>query len=338
LFGTFNTYRYTLRISLIPVILSLFLLACFSQNSIDEEVYIKTKDTQLYANIKGENLDAPILLFLHGGPASPFGVPIFKAYGGHKLEEYFIVVYLHQRGIMKSERVPDDTHKISNYVEDVTYVVQYLEDHFKDKKIFILGHSWGGVLAYLYVLEHQDKIQKLVTVCAPINVSSMMKGRIDMTLKWAEETNNSTAIEELSSLSDTSIYDNPENFMTLSKWTSNAYGGWGKNLSQKKINKAIDYEDQFPQWLQESENIGDLMYREILNIDLKDEISEIEIPLLCITGKYDVDVPWYIVEEEIMNYGGEKTFILFNNSHHMVFIDEEEIFVSTVLLFLKNND
>jgi pimeloyl-ACP methyl ester carboxylesterase len=57
--------------------------------------------------------------------------------------------------------------------------------------------------------------------------------------------------------------------------------------------------------------------------------------LLCIVGKDDVDVPWRIVQEEIRAYGGPVDFRLFENSHHMPFIDEEELFVETVTRFLS---
>jgi hypothetical protein len=93
---------------------------------VDEQVRIDAGDTRLFAEIKGAVEDAPLLLYLHGGPANPLGVPIFRAYGGRLLEEQFVVVYLHQRGIMKSARVQDEAHTVDLYVDDVHHVVRYL--------------------------------------------------------------------------------------------------------------------------------------------------------------------------------------------------------------------
>jgi len=306
-----------------------------SQSIIDENIYIKTEDTKLFANIRGNDSSLPVLLYLHGGPGSPLGIPIFKAYAGHQLERDFIVVYLHQRGIMKSERVADSTHTIKNYIIDIHHVVSYLKNRFKGRQIFLLGHSWGGLLSYLYQLHYKNEINKFVAVCSPLNVKSITYGRIDMIIQWASATNNQQALDELSLLKDKPLNELKEDSKVLKKWMSKAYGGWHRNLDINRVNKAIDYEDNFPDWLKEQKHIESILIDEILNINLTDSIDGIFTPLLCIAGKEDTDAPWYILKDELENYGGDKTFKLFEKSHHLVFIDEEDLFVETIVNFLK---
>ncbi|WP_340114198.1 alpha/beta hydrolase [Maribellus mangrovi] len=309
-----------------------------SANAINEDVFIKTKDTKLFANIRGVDKSTPILLYLHGGPGSPLGIPIFKAYSGYQLEKDFIVVYLHQRGIMKSERVADNAHTVSNYVQDIHYVVSYLKNRFQGQKIFLMGHSWGGLISYMYLLDYEGEVDKFVAVCTPLNSSKMLKGRIEMILQWALNTNNQQAIDELKVLQNNSLNLSEEESAILVKWMSKANGGWNRNLEFKKINDAVNYENKFPEWLKEQKHIESLLKDEILNIDLTDSIKNIYTPLLCLTGKEDTSVPWYIVKKEFENYAGPKEFKLFENSHHMVFIDEEELFVETVTNFLKEKN
>ena len=97
----------------VPILICMCLLissthACIFENpqghDIDQEVFINTDDTQLFAHIRGADSLAPILLYLHGGPGSPMGVPILKAYAGPELAKHFILVYLHQRGIPAEQR------------------------------------------------------------------------------------------------------------------------------------------------------------------------------------------------------------------------------------------
>jgi len=160
------------------------------------------KIEEVKANIRSKDSSLPVLIFLHGGPGSPLGVPIFKAYAGHQLEKDFIVVYLHQRGIMKSERVADSTHTITNYVRDIHHVVSYLKNRFKGHEIFLLGHSWGGLISYIYQLEYKNEVDKFVAACSPLNVKSMIYGRINMMIQWASTTNNQQAHDELILLKD----------------------------------------------------------------------------------------------------------------------------------------
>jgi len=306
-----------------------------SANAINEDVFIKTKDTKLFANIKGYDISMPILLYFHGGPGSPLGIPIFKAYSGHQLEKNFIVVYLHQRGIMNSERIPDSAHTVSNYVQDIHYVVSYLKNRFQGQKIFLMGHSWGGLISYMYLLEYENEVDKFVAICTPLNSETMLKGRIEMIQQWAINTNNQQAIDELKNLQNKSIYLSEEESAVLVRWMSKANGGWHRNLNMKKVNDAIDYEENIPIWLKEQKHIESNLIEEILSINLTDSVKNLRTPLLCLAGKEDTDVPWYIVKEEFENYAGPKEFKLFEKSHHMIFIDEEELFVETVTNYLK---
>jgi pimeloyl-ACP methyl ester carboxylesterase len=319
------------------MVLCVFLSACAqgSLQQLNEEVLIGVEDTELYAEVRGNDENAPLLLYLHGGPGSPLGVPVFRAYGGRLLEDHFIVVYLHQRGIMKSPRVPDSGHRVQKYVKDVHHVVGHLRREFPDRELSLLGHSWGGVLAYLYLSNHQNAIHKLVTVSTPVNVESVIHSRVEMILQWARETGNQEAIQDLSPLKDMSVLDHAEDFKILAKWSPRAYGGWARNLSRKRIDAAIDYEESIPVWLKEQNHIEELLLMELLHLDLRSEIEKIDIPLLCIVGKDDVDTPWHVVQEEIKNYGGRVDFTIFENSHHMPFIDEEDLFAATVVQFLR---
>jgi pimeloyl-ACP methyl ester carboxylesterase len=304
---------------------------------IDEQVLIDTGDTRLFAEIRGDVQGAPILLYLHGGPASPLGVPIFRAYGGRLLEEQFVLVYLHQRGIMKSPRVADEAHTVDLYVEDIHHVVQHLRRTFPKRRIFLLGHSWGGVLALLYLADHPSAVEKLVAVSTPVVVESMLRERLEMTLRWAEETGNSEAITDLSPLKGKAPADHPGEFEILGKWTSRAYGGWARNLSRERINAAIDYEESLSEWLGEQKYVEELLRDELLKIDLSQDLRKIDVPLLCIVGRQDVDVPWHLVQMEFERYSGPMEFEVFEDSHHMPFIDEEAHFVETVAGFLTSN-
>ncbi len=105
-----------------------------------------------------------------------------------------MVVYLHQSGIMKSERIADCAHSVTNYVKDIHHVVSNLKNRFKGQEIFQLGHSWGGIISYLYLLEYENEVDKFVAVCTPLNSNTMLNGRIEMMIQWASNTDNQQAI------------------------------------------------------------------------------------------------------------------------------------------------
>lgn len=332
-------FLIALPFTLILVFLYLYIFdfISLSGGSIDEKLHIPTADTGLYAEIRGRDSGAPVLLYLHGGPANPFGILTFMAYSGPLLEKRFIVVYLQQRGIMRSARVPDNTHTLENYVSDVDHVVRYLKERFAGRDIHVLGHSWGGMLAYLYLLEHEGDVRKLVAACAPLGVEDIMRARYDMTLEWAKVTGNGEAVEELSGLDLSRITEDIGQFSILGKWSSKAYGGMMRNVSQKRIDEATEDEQMIGQWLQESGGVGDIMFAELMSVNLTEKVKGLSTPLLVIAGEEDADSPWRVLEREMEDYGGDKRFLLLEKSHHLVYVDREEEFTEAVVEFLTED-
>src|SRR5687768_11631522 len=61
---------------------------------------IAAGDASLYLEVRGEDRDAPLLLWLHGGPGGAER-PLFRLFAGG-LEAPFVVAYLDQRGAGRS--------------------------------------------------------------------------------------------------------------------------------------------------------------------------------------------------------------------------------------------
>lgn len=323
-----------LCLSSILLLCSLFF--CSNKNNLSEQVYIKTSDTELFAHIRGDSNNSQIILYLHGGPANPIGVPIFLEYSGHQLEKQFIVVYLYQRGIGKSPSVPIRSQKIENYVSDINFIVDYLRERFPNKKINIIGHSYGGVLAYHYLIKHDDKISKLIAINSAFKFQSMINARYQRTVDWAKEVDNQQAIEELSNIKGPPYGDTESKIEQISKWSIQAYDGMFRNILRQRIDQLIRKENWRNNWVEESTEIRKKLSREGMNMDLKNMLHNVKTPFLLLGGKLDVQVPWESLKNELDCYGGPKTFLLFEKSHHLIFVDEENLFVKKVTDFFKS--
>jgi pimeloyl-ACP methyl ester carboxylesterase len=80
------------------------------------------------------------------------------------------------------------------------------------------------------------------------------------------------------------------------------------------------------------------MFEAIMNIDLAGEVGQLRTPLLVMAGKEDVDSPWTVIRDDMEYYGGPKRFLLFEKSHHLVYVDEEDKFVTSLVSFFLNQD
>src|SRR3954463_10905794 len=88
----------------------------------------------------------PVILVLHGGP----GCPDYLAPVAAMLPPGVRAVTFDQRGVGGSPSACD--YRVEDYVADFDAVRAHLGvDH-----VPLLGHSWGGLLAQLYLARHPD--------------------------------------------------------------------------------------------------------------------------------------------------------------------------------------
>ncbi|MCK4346584.1 MAG: hypothetical protein KAX05_14970 [Bacteroidales bacterium] len=98
-----NNKNRTLSIALcIAIIFSNTLIAMEESEGIDKEFHVKSGGTELYIKVRGQDINKPVLLYLHGGPGEANGPLLFQAYAGPELEKHFVVGYLHQRNTCMS--------------------------------------------------------------------------------------------------------------------------------------------------------------------------------------------------------------------------------------------
>jgi len=95
----------------------------------------------------GENHRNPVLLWVHGGPGMPDYL-LTKQYPTN-LEDLFTVVWWDQRGTALSydANIPPETMTIEQIICDTLAVTDYLRQRFNQEKIYLLGHSWGSLIA-----------------------------------------------------------------------------------------------------------------------------------------------------------------------------------------------
>lgn len=94
----------------------------------------------------------PVMIAHSGGP----GVD-YSYLRSARLEELFTMVYLEPIGTGGSRPMPDGATYVDTYVDFLHAVVE----HLNVPRVFILGHSHGGVVAQRFAVRHPDRVAGL---------------------------------------------------------------------------------------------------------------------------------------------------------------------------------
>ncbi|WP_447726664.1 alpha/beta fold hydrolase [Sphingomonas koreensis] len=103
---------------------------------------------------------APAIILLHGFPES-------HRTWRHQIPELaktHFVIAPDQRGFARSSK-PEGAE---NYTPDKTVGdLLALADHFGKDRFVLVGHDWGGAIAWMAALQHPNRVERLIVVNAP---------------------------------------------------------------------------------------------------------------------------------------------------------------------------
>ncbi len=112
--------------------------------------------------VRGVDRANPVLLFLHGGPGMP---AMYLAHAWQAdLERDFVVVQWDRRGAGKSFAALGDTPEltVSQTLADVYELARSLAARFGQRRIYLVGHSWGSYLGLLAVRAHPELFRAFI--------------------------------------------------------------------------------------------------------------------------------------------------------------------------------
>jgi proline iminopeptidase len=304
-----------------------------SPRGIDERLKITIGDSQQWISVRGRDSRNPILLFIHGGPASPEMQTSWIWQGAW--EDYFTVVQWDQRGAGKSYLANDpgviaSSLSLQRISEDAAEVVQYLRHRYAKDKIFVLGHSWGSVVGLTLARAHPDLLYAYIGMGQVISGPENERVGYRLTLQLAEAQKNTTAIEELKSIAPYPAADGSltlEQIMLDRKW-SVMFGGL--TYGRKNLDFFSDLAELSPDYTAADVAAVDKgealslprLLPDLLSFDFS-HVTRFECPIFMFEGRYDSTTPSQITADWFKRVQApKKGFVWFENSAHMIEAEE----------------
>ena|SRR6218665_1931903 len=274
----------------------------------------------------GNNPKIKILL-LHGGPAMTH--EYMECFETFFQREGFEFYEYDQLGSYYSDQPKDSslwtTDRFVDEVEQVRKAINADKENF-----YVLGNSWGGILAMEYALKYQQNMKGLL-------VSNMMASAPEYG-KYAEDVlakqMKPEILAEIRGLEVKKDFNNPrymelllpnfykEHLCRLKEWPD------GLNRASKHVNGEIYTLMQGPSEFGISGRLA--------KWDIKNRLHEITIPTLMIGAKYDTMDPKAMEEQSKLVKKGR--YLYCPNGSHLAMWDDQKVFMSGVIQFINDVD
>lgn len=270
------------------------------------------------------------VLLLHGGPGGTHEE--FGNFDGYLPNEEIEYIYYDQLDSYYSDKPNDSTlWNTEHFVEEVEQIRKAL--NLNKDNFYLLGQSWGGILAMEYALKYQDNLKGLI-------ISNMMASVPEYT-KYANEVlgpqMDPAILKEIMEMEANEDFDNPRYSdllmthyytehivrMPVEKWPKSI------NLMFEHLNPAIYV------FMQGYSEFGMTGNASLKDWDVSGRLNEIKVPTLMLGGKYDTMDPKYM---EWMAKEVQKGRSVITNGSHLSQFDDPETYFKGLIKFIKDVD
>lgn len=299
-------------------------------NSISELMKVDINGASLEVMIRGNDKNNPILIFVHGGPCCS-EIPYVRKYQEY-LEKDFTIVHYDQRGSGKSYKFAEDYATVTSttHTDDLIALTEYIQKYLKKEEVVLLGHSYGTYIATMAAAKRPDLYRAYIGIGQMSNTIESELSSLEKCIVEAENVGDEEAIADLSKLESSIIQGEaivPRNYVR-------EYG-----FAARKIDDNADYLGAFLfgteynlldaiRFYTASIKYQDALIQEALSNPITEIVTEINIPVYFVMGKYDGMTSPEVAEKYLCSLKGEgtKEFILFDESAHYPQFEEEEAF------------
>ncbi len=274
----------------------------------------------------GNNPKIKILL-LHGGPASTH--EYMECFESFFPKEGFEFYEYDQLGSYYSDQPTDSSlWKIPRFVDEVDQVRQAIGGD--SSNFYVLGNSWGGLLAMEYALKHQAHIKGLIVADMMASCPEYGKYANEVLAKQMDPK----VLSEIRTLEAKSDFHNPrymgllipnfyhQHICRLEEWPD------GLNRASKHENEQIYILMQGPS------EFG--VAGRLANWDIRSRLKEIAVPTLMVGARFDTMDPQAMeLQSKEVQHG---RYLYCPNGSHLCMWDDQQVFMQGVIQFIKDVD
>lgn len=267
------------------------------------------------------------ILLLHGGPAMTH--EYMECFESFFPKEGFEFYEYDQLGSYYSDQPTDSSlWTTERFVEEVEQVRKAIGAD--STNFYVLGNSWGGILAMEYALQYQRHLKGLIVANMVASAPEYGKYSKEVLARQLDPA----VLAEIRAIEARKDFANPrymellipnfyhEHLCRLKEWPD------GFNRSMKHVNGDIYTMMQGPS------EFG--IAGRLASWDIKARLKEISVPTLMIGAKHDTMDPAAMEAQSKMVQRGR--YLYCPNGSHLAMWDDQQVFMNGVIAFIKEVD
>jgi pimeloyl-ACP methyl ester carboxylesterase len=303
--------------------------------SIDHSSFVPLGGLDQWISIRGEDRRNPVLLVVHGGPGEAQWP---QAAHYRAWEKRFTVVQWDQRGAGHSygrygAKTPDMTlDRISN---DGVELADYLRHTLGKKKIIVLGHSWGSIIAVTMVQRRPELFAAYVGTGMVGSWKGAIKVKYDLVLAKARADGDAASVKQL----EASGPPNPNDANKVFAFNDRVYPlwapsdvGWIKSLRADAPRLKAAFPKDFKDFEEGFKFSVEKAVPDQIKTDLPATASRIGTAFFVIQGRDDLLTP---TADAVAYFNGVtapfKKLVLIPGAGHFAFMTAPDAFLRALV-------
>ncbi|MDO9510505.1 MAG: alpha/beta hydrolase [Bacteroidales bacterium] len=305
--------------------------------SISEKTFVSIGGVKQGMFIRSKNIQNPVLLYVHGGPAFP-NYFLFDRYEPG-LEDYFTVCYWEQRGggLSYHKDIPLETMTFEQFTSDAIELTKYLRKRFNKEKIYIMAHSGGTPFALEAVAKAPQLYEAYIGMAQITRQAESEKRAYNYILEQYSVAGNTKALSELKKYAPpTDSLSFAAFFKSMLRDNAMHELGIGTMRNMRSVFtgvfipvwtcKAYTLKEKFNIWISKLKFVKKAKFvEELFVLDIPASIPKVEIPVYFFSGQYDLTVNIDLSKDYLNEIQAPvKGFYTFRNSAHSPLFEEPE--------------
>jgi len=299
-----------------------------AKRGIDEASFVPIGGIEQWVTIQGQDRSNPVILFVHGGPGdvtSLYSSAYFAAW-----EKQFTVVDWDQRGAGKtfgrSGASVKPTMTLDRIAQDGTELAEYLCRHLGKRKVIVVAHSFGTLIALKMVQTRPELFAAYVGTGQVADETREYTVAYGALLKKAESVHNEESIAELKAVGPPP-YKDGKGYQVQRKWSNrfehaDTFLAGTMSLSftapgYTAADVVSDFDGQIFS--------GDVLVPQARSQTMQDLGLKFAVPMFFLEGTEDFTTPTALAREYMQAlHAPVKEFVPISGGHFAVFMNSDE--------------